>query len=85
VLSVKQSGCDKVFDCIGFNMGGFCELMNKTDALFDIVFTLDKAARDGRIFPQFKIRDIREKVNPVTPQVREEIIEKINERNEELN
>jgi hypothetical protein len=85
VVCVKQNGSDKVFDCIGFNMGSFCEMMNKTNTFFDIVFTIDKTARDGRIFPQFRVRDVREKINPIKPAVQVEIIEKIKEINEELN
>jgi single-stranded-DNA-specific exonuclease len=85
VVCVKQNGSDKVFDCIGFNMGSFCEMMNKTNTFFDIVFTIDKTARDGRIFPQFRVRDVREKINAVKPAVQVEIIEKIKEINEELN
>lgn len=85
VVCVKQIGSDKVFDCIGFNMGSFCEMMNKTNTFFDMVFTIDKTARDGRIFPQFRVRDVREKINPVKPAVQVEIIEKIKENNEELN
>lgn len=85
VVCLKQNGSDKVFDCIGFNMGNFCELMNKNNILFDIVFTIDKTARDGRIFPQFKIKDIREKIDPVKPAVQIEMLEKIKENNRELN
>jgi len=85
VVCLKQNGSDKVFDCIGFNMGNFCELMNKNNILFDIVFTIDKTARDGRIFPQFKIKDIREKIDPVKPAVQIEMLEKIKENNQELN
>ncbi len=85
VVCLKQNGSDKVFDCIGFNMGNFCEMMNKNNILFDIVFTIDKTARDGRIFPQFKIKDIREKIDPVKPAVQIEMLEKIKENNQELN
>jgi len=85
VVCLKQNGSDKVFDCIGFNMGNFCEMMNKNNILFDIVFTIDKTARDGRIFPQFKIKDIREKIDPVKPAVQIEMLEKIKENNRELN
>jgi hypothetical protein len=65
-------------------MGNFCEMMNKNNTLFDIVFTIDKTARDGRIFPQFKIKDIREKVELLKPAVQAELLEKI-KNNEELN
>jgi len=85
VVCLKQNESDKVFDCIGFNMGNFCEMMNKNNILFDIVFTIDKTARDGRIFPQFKIKDIREKIDPVKPAVQIEMLEKIKENNQELN
>jgi single-stranded-DNA-specific exonuclease len=33
VVSLKQNGCEKVFDCIGFNMGNFCEHLGKIPSL----------------------------------------------------
>ena len=62
IISLKQSGSDKIFDGIGFNMGEYFDLV-KYNSLFDIVFTIDKSDRDGRTFPQFKFKDIKVKEN----------------------
>ncbi len=59
LVSLKQNGCDRVFDCIGFNMGDFCEIISKNGQLFDVVYSIDKSVRDGRVFPQFKIKDLK--------------------------
>ena len=61
VVCLKQNGSEKVFDCIGFNMGNYCDLINKDGSLLDIVFTIDKTVKDGRIYPQFKFKDIKVK------------------------
>jgi len=55
VASFKQSGTDKVFDSIGFNLGDHYDLIKENNSEFDIVFSLDKIVRDSRIFPQLKI------------------------------
>ena len=59
LLTLKQNGSDKVFDCIGFDMGNLCESLDKKDVFFNIVFTIDKNTRDGRIYPQFKFKDLK--------------------------
>jgi single-stranded-DNA-specific exonuclease len=59
LVTLKQDGCEKVFDCIGFNMGNFCEDLSKNNSTIDVVFSIDKTVRDGRFFPQFKFKDIR--------------------------
>jgi single-stranded-DNA-specific exonuclease len=61
VASFKQSGTDKVFDSIGFNMGDRYELIKDNHSELDIVFSLDKTIRDNRIFPQIKLKDIKAK------------------------
>ena len=66
VVCLKQNGSEKVFDCIGFNMGNYCDLITKDGSLLDIVFTIDKTLKDGRIFPQFKLKDIKIKDNPAS-------------------
>ena len=63
LVSLKQKGSDKVFDCIGFNMGEFLNLINKRGVPFDVVYTIDKSTRDGRTFPQFRLKDIKIKEN----------------------
>ncbi len=59
LVSLKQNGCDRVFDSIGFNMGDSCEIISKNGQLFDVVYSIDKSVRDGRVFPQFKIKDLK--------------------------
>src|SRR5690554_1025621 len=67
LVTLKQDGCEKVFDCIGFNMGNYCEDLTKTDTTIDVVFSIDKTVRDGRSFPQFKFKDIRIKSGTENP------------------
>ncbi len=58
-LTIKQEGYDRVFDSIGFEMGNeFINLLNST-ARFNLVFSIDKYIRDGRTFPQIRIKDIK--------------------------
>ena len=45
-------------------MGSYCELIGKDDSLLDVVFTIDKTVKDGRVFPQFKFKDIKVKDSP---------------------
>ena len=59
VASFKQSGSDKVFDSIGFNMGDHFELIKNNNHELDIVFSVDKTIRDNRIYPQLKLKDIK--------------------------
>lgn len=67
----RQDGSEKVFDCIGFNMGEFFEPLNNNNSKVDMVFSIDKTVRDGRTFPQFKIKDIK---------INEEHMEEVNVR-----
>ena len=59
ILAFKQEGCEKVFDAIGFNMGDRCGSLTKDNSQIDIVYTIDKTSKDGRVFPQFKLKDIK--------------------------
>jgi single-stranded-DNA-specific exonuclease len=59
VASFRQTGTDKVFDSIGFNMGDHFDLIKNNNHELDIVFSVDKTIRDSRIFPQLKLRDIK--------------------------
>jgi single-stranded-DNA-specific exonuclease len=57
---VKQVNSDKVFDVIGFNLGGVLkEIVDKDKILMDIVFTIDKFYKWDKMFPQLKLKDIR--------------------------
>ena len=59
IASIKQENCDRVFDSIGFNLGNFATLIDKDKNLMDIVFTIEKVSREGRTFPQLRIKDIK--------------------------
>ncbi len=59
LVSLKQNGCERVFDCIGFNMGSYFDTIGKDGQLLDVVYSIDKTVRDGRVFPQFKIKDLK--------------------------
>lgn len=58
LLSLRQHGSEKVFDSIGFNMGEFYQPIISNNSEYDIVFTIDKTTRDGRTYPQFRLKDI---------------------------
>jgi single-stranded-DNA-specific exonuclease len=61
VANFKQSGTDKVFDAIGFNMGDHYDMIKQNNVELDIIFSVDKTIRDSRIFPQLKLKDIKAK------------------------
>ena len=56
---LKQNGNDKVFDAIGFNLGVFVDKIDKEKNIVDIVFTIEKILKDGKAFPQLRLKDIR--------------------------
>ncbi|MBU2494179.1 MAG: single-stranded-DNA-specific exonuclease RecJ [Bacteroidetes bacterium] len=58
LASFKQDGHDKVFDAIGFNLGAYLNEIEKNGKLVDIVFTIEKIMKDGRAYPQLRLRDI---------------------------
>ena len=59
IISIKQFGGDKVFDCIGFDLGQFADKITANQTTFDMVFSIDQMVRDGKTFPQFKLKDLR--------------------------
>jgi single-stranded-DNA-specific exonuclease len=61
IASLKQDGCDKVFDSIGFNMGEYLDLLDKDESLLDIVFTIEKVRKNGMYYPQIRLKDLRVK------------------------
>jgi single-stranded-DNA-specific exonuclease len=63
LASLKQRGSDKIFDAIGFNMGEYYDLIKNNHHQIDIVYSIDKMARDGRSFPQFRFKDLKVKEN----------------------
>lgn len=58
IINLKQNGSDRVLDCIGFNMGEMCEVLTKNHALIEAVFSIDKYTKDGKTFPQLKLKDL---------------------------
>jgi single-stranded-DNA-specific exonuclease len=62
VTCFKQNGNDKVFDAIGFNLGYFADSM-KGKCLVDIVYTIETLVKDGKSYPQIRIKDILVKNN----------------------
>jgi len=63
ITCLRQNGNDKVFDSIGFNLGSFAEHIDKDENLIDIVFTIEKIIKEGKTFPQLRLKDIRVKEN----------------------
>ncbi len=63
VATFSQNGDDKVFDAIGFNLGKFVYDVEKDKDLVDIVFTIEKIVKDGRTYPQIRVKDY--KVKPI--------------------
>ncbi|GBD91253.1 single-stranded-DNA-specific exonuclease RecJ [bacterium BMS3Abin04] len=59
VVSFSQNGTDRIYDSIGFNMGVFVNLIEKDKNKVDIVFTIEKIVRDGRTYPQLRLKDLR--------------------------
>ncbi|MDX1701726.1 MAG: single-stranded-DNA-specific exonuclease RecJ, partial [Melioribacteraceae bacterium] len=69
VTTFCQNGADKVYDAIGFNLGKFVDEVDKDNDLVDIVFTIEKVVRDGRTFPQIRVKDIR--IKEISTQIKE--------------
>jgi single-stranded-DNA-specific exonuclease len=59
IVSLRQSGSDRIFDCIGFNLGELAKSLNGKKAPVDVVFTIDKTSKDGKTYPQFRLKDIK--------------------------
>ncbi|MGK9475566.1 single-stranded-DNA-specific exonuclease RecJ [Melioribacter sp. OK-6-Me] len=63
VTSFKQNGNDKVFDAIGFNLGYYAEHIDKDRDLVDIVYTIETINKDGKEYPQIRVKDLKIKNN----------------------
>ena len=61
LCSFKQEGCDKIFDCIGFNMSDYYDILINSNGDLNIVYTIDKSIRDDKSFPQFRLKDMKTK------------------------
>ena len=59
IVTLKQNTINKVFDSVGFNMGEFLDSIKIPGVKFDIVFSIDKVSRDGKEFPQLKLKDLK--------------------------
>lgn len=59
LFNVRQKGCDKFFDVVGFNFGECASKMNGGQKTFSMVFSIDKKNKDGKSIPQLRIRDIK--------------------------
>ena len=59
IVTLKQDNINKVFDSVGFNMGEFLDSIKIPGVKFDIVFSIDKLSRDGKEFPQLKLKDLK--------------------------
>lgn len=59
VACFKQNGNDKIFDTIGFNMSEYLDLLSNKKLKVDIVYTIDKMVREGRTYPQLRLKDLR--------------------------
>lgn len=59
VACFKQNGNDKIFDTIGFNMREYLDLLSDKKLKVDIVYTIDKIVRDGRTYPQLRLKDLK--------------------------
>ena len=55
----KQNGYDKIFDSIGFNMREYLDLLLDKKNKVDIVYSIDKTVRDGRTYPQLRLKDLK--------------------------
>jgi len=58
VMYLKQDSCDKCFDSIGFNLGEYYSKLND-QSLIDIVYSIEKIVKEGRVYPQLRIKDLR--------------------------
>jgi len=58
VATLRQNGSEKVFDAIGFNLGSYASHIDKDKNLIDIVYTIETLTKDGKSYPQIRIKDI---------------------------
>ncbi len=59
LCSFKQEGTDKMFDCIGFNLGEYYDILINSNGNLNIVYTIDKCIRDNRVYPQLRLKDLK--------------------------
>lgn len=59
LMLLRQEDSNKNFDAIGFDLGRFAKSLNGNKTTFDVVFSIDKMSREGKVFPQLRIKDIK--------------------------
>lgn len=57
-LTLKQQGSPKVFDAIGYNLGYYMDEIEENSSI-DIVYSIETVVKDGKTFPQLKLKDLR--------------------------
>jgi single-stranded-DNA-specific exonuclease len=58
IINLKQKDSERILDCIGFNMGEMCDQLTKNHSSIEAVFSIDRYTKDGKTFPQLKLKDI---------------------------
>jgi len=58
ITTLKQAGSEKVFDAIGFNLGHYIGELDKDKNYIDIVFTIETITKEGKSFPQIRLKDL---------------------------
>ncbi len=58
-LTVHQIGNDKVMDAVAFDFGPLAKDLNSGNSTFDMVFGIEQKTREGRSYPQIRIRDMK--------------------------
>ncbi len=61
VTCFRQNGNEKVFDAIGFNLGHLADSLDRGKNMVDIVYTIETLTKDGKSFPQIRIKDMHVK------------------------
>ena len=58
-LTVRQPGHDKVMDAVAFDFGPLAKDLNNGHSTFDMVFGIEQKTREGRSYPQIRIKDMK--------------------------
>jgi len=56
-FKVRKNG--RVFDAIGFNLGGLIDRLRNGKKEIDVAFSIDEGEYAGEIIPQLKVRDVK--------------------------
>ena len=55
----KQGNNGKILDSIGFNMREYISIFTDRNQKVDVVYSIDKTIREGRSYPQLRLKDIK--------------------------